>query len=259
MYLKPVIVAMFAFLATTAAHSADRSVHVTGTGLVRVVPDRVAVSLTMATVDDDLLRVRASSDEQARTVMQLAKKHGGSEDLLEVSRLGLSLSFNEQLRRQIYNVQRDATITLDDLSKLDALLSDLLKLKDTTVKTIAFSTSRTAELTLEARQKAVEDARKAAQQMAVLSELKLGKALKINLVEVNQRPFVTSVMPVVGDNPLGAARPPRRLSAGAGGFVSLEANKTNQDAADQPDDANPLALGLIEISTSVDIQYEMLE
>jgi uncharacterized protein YggE len=81
-------VALLTLADVEAAEPASRLVHVSGQGLVRVVPDQVVIRITITTVDDDLTRVRADSDDQARAVLGLAKKHGVTQEGFQVSRLG---------------------------------------------------------------------------------------------------------------------------------------------------------------------------
>ena len=141
-----------------------------------------------------------TATRRRHVAFDLAKKYGAGEDAVEVSRLALSLEFNRQLNRQIYNVCRDATIEFTDLSKLDGLLSDLLRQPNLTVLTISFDTSKQEQHEAAALKQAVGDARQKAEILATLHEMKLGKPTDIKIDDQSDRPFVTSVVPVVGEN-----------------------------------------------------------
>jgi uncharacterized protein YggE len=265
------------FLATLligiAAGAAERTVSVSGSGVVEVPPDNVAIDLQLKSVDDDLVRVRGNSVKQLRAVLELAQKHGVKAGDFEVSHLELALSFNEQLRRQIYNVTRKLSVKLGTLSNLNPLLSDLLKQPDVKVLGIRFGTSKAREHELEARGRAVAEAKDKATHLAGLVGLKLGKALHVNTDEERHTPFVTSIIPVVGKSEgsdrsatqnrseeRGIAKRARDKAPGhpREKFVFLE-QADGKAAAEGPVDEATFGLGLIEFSVSVSIDFELGE
>ena len=260
--------------AATAAEPGTRVVHVSGQGLVQAPPDQVVIDMTVTTVDDDLLRVRESNDKDVRAILANAKKYGAKEDGFRVSRMELHLEYNEQLRRQIYNLERDVAVELGDLSKFDHLLLDLLHEPNLKVKDISFSTANARQLESDALKKAVADARDKAQFLAGLNGLKLGKARDIRVQAESQTPFVISVIPVVGSSkkkapqrsdarhssplpdPFGRAKAPL-----GGGFFCVASEGADQagDTRGQAATGKPFALGLIDTTARVEIDFEMKE
>jgi uncharacterized protein len=268
------IVTLFA-LGARAAESADRLVHVSGQGDVEVAPDQAVLQLTVTTVDDDLLRVRANSDKEARAILSDAKKYGALDKGFHVSSLKLSLEYNDQLRRQIYHLQRDVTLELNDLTRLDHLLLDLLHEPNLNVKSITFTTTKWRQYNLDALKRAVADARDKAQQLAELNGLKLGKARDIRVSSETQTPFVISVIPVVGsaqhksqhsnvrnqrddENPFGS----RGKSPAGKAFVLVAVDAPDQqgDKHDEAQpDGKPFAVGTISVTAQVEVDFEMKE
>src|SRR5688572_5400201 len=122
--------------ANAALFSAERIVSVSGSGLVSVSADEVTINLSLSTVDDDLVRVRETSDKQVQAILDLAQKHGAKAGDYKVSSLKLALSFNEQLRRQVYEVEREMSVKLGVLANLNPLLADLLKLAEMQIASI---------------------------------------------------------------------------------------------------------------------------
>jgi hypothetical protein len=250
-----------------------RIVHVSGIGTVKVAPDVVFVSLTMNAVDDDLLRVRESSDKTARGALDIAKKNGAPADQVEISRLDLSLDFNKHLNRQIYQVRRDATIKLNDLAKLDSLLSDLLHEPNLTVVKISFDTSRQESHQLEALSLAVANAKQQGEFLANLHGFKLGKAADIRIDAESEQPFVTSVVPVVGEDerptesrfvgrpvqrPGVKAAIPSALQPPIFRLVALDAAERPADGNAKPAGVKPFALGQITVVARVSVDYELI-
>jgi hypothetical protein len=181
--------------------------------------------------------------------------------------MGLQVEFNDQLHRQIYTLERDVAVELGDLSKFDHLLLDLLRETNLKVKDISFSAANERQLESEALKKAVTDAREKAEFLARLSGLKLGKARDIRIKSESQTPFVISVIPVVGAakkkvpqrsdarHSSHAPDPFSGKTAPAGGGIFCVAS----DVGDQVAMGKPFALGLIDTTANVEIDFEMGE
>ncbi len=271
-----VITAIVPFSRSADAADVSRVISVSGQGVVEVVPDQVVVSMTTSTVDDDLMRVRADSDKQARAVLDLAKEHGATAKQFDVNRLDLKLRFSNELRRYIYEVERDVAVTLSDLSRVDSLLSLLLNEPGVKIKGIRFGSGRARESQIEARRRAVTDATETAAHLAELTGLKLGKPTSIQLTGQSQTPFATSVIPVVGaaePQPGGDVDPFGMPSAQSHpGVIGHNATLSspfrlaayqNQSSTKKvkADEAagQPFALGMINITANVHIDFELLE
>lgn len=237
-------------------------IHVAGHSTVSVVPDQVDIELTITTVDDDLIRVRESSDKTANSIVAVCKNRGVNATAFVVSRLELSLDFNQQLKRQIYKVERDVKISLLELKLLDAVLADLLKEASIKISGITYTTTKAREFEKKALQNAVADARERAGLLAEWNGLKLGKAVNIDVVDQTFRPFVTSVIPVVGAadpaqrSELERAERTEKASGAADRIVARRRFVSLQQpaAADQP-----FGLGMLEFSADVWIDYQLAE
>lgn len=234
-------------------------IHVEGNSLVSVEPDQVDIELTITTVDDDLIRVRESGDKVATSIVDACKKQGVDAKAFVVSRLELSLDFNQQLKRQIYKVERDVTISLLELNRLDAVLADLLKESSIKVSGISYATTKAREF----EKKALTNAQEQARLLAELHGLKLGKAVNINVVDQSFRPFVTSVVPIVG-----AADPAQRMElernnrvARALGAAERNGAQRRWIALQQPAAVvnQPFGLGALEFTAQVWIDYQLAE
>jgi uncharacterized protein YggE len=251
-------------LLSSVAVAADPTaslVHVSGQGLVRVPPDQVVIELTVTTTDDDLIRVRENSDKDARTTLAAARKHGVDDNGFEVSRLELTLDYNEKLRRQIYQVERDVRLKLNDLKRLDELLSDLVRERSVKVASINFVTSKSRQYEFEARRRAVADAKEKATQLAELNGFELGNARDIRVTRENLAPFAASVIPVVGSaephHSRSAERDSTQISKDVPRNTELQFVAFQPRAEEAKAEGRPFALGMIEISANVDIVFEL--
>ncbi|MCI0357195.1 MAG: SIMPL domain-containing protein [Planctomycetaceae bacterium] len=264
------VCALLIFFAPSIATAADRLVSVSGSGRVSAPPDEVVIKIQFSTVDDDLVRVRADSDKQLKAILDLAQKQGAKPGDYDVSSLKLELSFNEQLKRQVYEVQRELSVKLGVLANLNPLLADLLKLSDIRIGSITFGSSKSRDYEMEARRRAVADAKETAAHLAMLAELKLGKARQISAFNQAIRPFVTSVIPVVGQaDPFAprrasAARPRSSSQAaaaveGPGGVEFVVAQAGGGQVAGNAANDEAFGLGLIEFTADVSIEFELVE
>ena len=227
-------------------------------GEVLAAPDEVAFTLSMKAVDDDLNRVRATNDKQLTSLIELAKKHGVKVETLKVGRMGLALTNDSQLKRPIYHVDRTIELRLSNLGNLNPLLIDLLKQPDTQVNSIVFTTNREKDYEKEARSKAMADAREKAQQLAELSQLRLGKARRITTIAEAPRSFAASMAPLASPDPsesfpvpAPSALPLKRDPASRLLPVLFADEKTPADAT--------FGLGKVGFHVTVHVEFELLD
>ena len=161
---------------------------------------------------------------------------------------------------------------LKEIAKFDALLAAALKRGGFNITGIVFGTSKGQELEADARRRAVAAARTKAEQLAELNGLKLGMARVISEDRFTQRPFVTSVVPVVG---MRSPRRPSNTPAG-GGFFSIADDKSrpaspvpaqpasfapagaNDDVAPPQVNLGAAGVGVIETTAGVTIEFELI-
>lgn len=245
-------------LLPTALFAQTKGVHVSGEGQIKVAADLVTVTIGMETIDDELVRVRQTSDKQAQTILAHLKKQGAPDGNFQVTALRLTFGYSEQLKRQIYKVQRDVTLELGDIAKLDALLADLLKEPFVKIGGITFRTSKQRELEMAARAKAMADALTKARQLAELSGLRLGKAYNIQVISEREVPFAASAMPAPSAAyPAPAALPraieSRRRESTPVGFAPADDTTQVQAAAE----AKAFGIGEIVIAAEVRVDFEL--
>jgi uncharacterized protein YggE len=273
--------ALFCFVAVLAlatvrpglAEESDiRVVTVSGTAEVESPPDQVVLTISATTEGNDLLETRRESDSELMAILKLGEAHGIQPGDFRVTELKISYGFDETRGRFFYRVDRVARMTLKDITKFDTWLAAALKRGGFNISGIVFGTSRGEQLEAEARRRAVAAARAKAQQLADLNGLKLGLARVISEDQFSQRPFVTTVVPVVG---MRSPRRPANAPSG-GGFFSIADDKSRPvtQAPRQPissapaeaadDDSAPpqgnlgtAGVGVIETTAGVTIEFEL--
>jgi uncharacterized protein YggE len=134
-------------LAQPAPIPAPRTITVTGDGEVKVAPDHVMLSFTIAVDDKDIDRVRAQVEERTRKLLALVKQQGveGKDlqsDYLNIApryQTGRLVGDNEFLG---YFATRRVSVILRDLGKFEALIAEALRQGVTGVDQGEFRTSQ---------------------------------------------------------------------------------------------------------------------
>lgn len=232
-----------------AAESARRLISVGGDGEVDVAADYIALRLTVTTDGDELLDARAANDRRTTAIAALAGEQGIAEGDLRTEDFDISAQFDKDQGFIRYRVVRTIAISVREPARFESVLAELIKLGGFKINAISLEHSQLDKHQAEARRLAYVSARAKATQLAELDGVKLGKAWRIVVDEVDleRTPFVTSVIPVVGEVPRPRAR----------GAAAFQVPPEKQAAAADAAGASPvLAPGRITISASVTIQFE---
>lgn len=234
----------------------DRSITVSARADIKVVPDRVLLTLSVRSEHDkDLLAAKADNDNRTRAVLALAEKYGIPEKHFLID----SIDMGPQYERMVlvgYRVDRDIEITLDDFNFLEPVLSDALAAGATGVHGILFVTTKHREQQFEARKLAVEHAKEKASHLAELNGLKLGKAIRIEeSVEGDHHTEGFGFGGAMGMS--GAADHPGKAKVH---FVAADQPVT-KESEKQPGAAprKPIAPGQLTISATVTITFALTE
>lgn len=176
---------IFALLlaAPLAAQEAPRSISVSGTAEIRVVPDEVILSLGVQTYHADLDTAKQENDARMARVLAVAREAEVPDERLATDYIRISpvYEFNNGRQRHIdgYSVDRGLEIRLRDLDRFEDLLTDALASGANVVHGITFRTTELREHRDEARGLALDAAREKATDMAERLGQSLGDVLSI--------------------------------------------------------------------------------
>ena len=165
------------------ASTAMRTMHTTGTAVIRVQPDKAAVRLG---VQSFALTPRESQAQNAGTVkavLQAIRDQGIPPQDIGTDYVSLRPEYDDRQRgpRQIVGYWTDnaLVVTLRDVDKLSQVLRAALEAGATTVDDVTFSTTRQRELRDQARAMAVKAAMEKARDLAGAVGLSVGEAQSI--------------------------------------------------------------------------------
>lgn len=157
---------------------------VSGQAEVRVAPDEVVFTLGVESVDKDMLAAKKRTDDSVREVLAIARRNNVKPEDVQTSFISVQPKYNtddleyaarQSVKREFvgYQVSKTVAVILKDISRFDALLSDVLKAGVTRLSNVEFRDSQVRRHRDQARAMAI----KAAQEKAKLLAGEIGQSI----------------------------------------------------------------------------------
>lgn len=176
----PTFVLLSLLLAAPAAFAADpappRTVQVTGTADVQVVPDRAELVLGIETKSDSLAAAARENDARVARVIAFLRDQGVPADRIQTDFIAIEPVYHERDSQRIdyFQAQKTVAVTLHDLGRFDPILRGALARGATHVLDVTFRTSALRMHRDQARDRAVRAAQEKALALATALGAKLG-------------------------------------------------------------------------------------
>jgi hypothetical protein len=170
--------------AGTAPQPGQRTIIVTGTGTTRVSPDIAVVSLGVQTQGADVGAAVQQNNRRAQAVTEALLNQGvAAEDMRTVNFYVSSQQLFDPMGlptgETSYTVDNTILFTLRAPDKLGEVLQVALRVGSNSVQSVSFSVADPSVPMDEARQLAVADAQRQAEQLAAAAGASLGEVLSI--------------------------------------------------------------------------------
>ncbi len=178
-----ILVAILALAAGSvmAAETPDRTMTLTGTGIVTAVPDKAVITLGVESDAKTAGEALARNNAAMQAVLKVLTAQGLAPKDIQTSTFSVapqivypSSSRNEPPRITGYKVTNQVTATIRDLDKIGGLLDKAVSAGANSVNNISFAVSEPQPLHDEARRLAVRDATRKAELYATAAGVKLG-------------------------------------------------------------------------------------
>jgi uncharacterized protein YggE len=159
-----------------------RTVTVTGTAEVKVVPDRAVIELGVEKEDPSASVAKHAEDATARRILASLRANGIDEKDIQTTYLSLQprVNYRKGIRISSYfQAEQTMSVTVRDLAKLDALLESLIKAGGNRIDSIHYETTDSRKYRDQARELAVKAAREKAEALAKALGQEIGKATSI--------------------------------------------------------------------------------
>ncbi len=164
------------------------NVSVTGEGIVTVVPDKVTINVQVENKGENPKTLKQENDRIVNTVLSFIKSMDVKDSNVKTQYIRLNKNYDYQTKTYNYVANQSITIQLKDLSKYEDLMNGLLESGINRIDGVYFSSSKEKELQSEARIKAMQNAKKKAEEYATVLNQSIGKAITISEFSGNTFP-----------------------------------------------------------------------
>ena len=159
----------------------DRTITVTGVGVILSKPDTLKADIGVVSIQKSLDEALAENNSKMAAVIAALKALGINEKDIQTSQ------FNVSIERQDYNgpitgyhVTNTVHVTIRDLDQAGQILDEAVKAGANEIFGISFAISETEDLASQARQAAVADAKRKAEELVGAAGGRLGRVLTIS-------------------------------------------------------------------------------
>jgi uncharacterized protein len=172
---------------------AERTITISTTGMVQVIPDEVTVTLGVRTEAQTAKAALEANSAAMRPIIDALKDAGVEDKDIQTSNFSIQPAYdysqNGKPPKLIgHTVSNLVHIKLRDTKRLGDVLDKVVALGSNEVSTIEFSSSKAEAMRDEARKKAVENAKRMADTYVKAAGVELGQVLSISEGEVEQGP-----------------------------------------------------------------------
>ncbi len=208
----------------------QKNITVTGTGVVKVVPDIAYINVGITTQNENVTDAIAENSSQAQTIKDELVNFGIAEEDIQTSSFSIypqsNYDYEGNITSTTFVVNNNVYVTVRDLNTMGDLLGRVTASGANSIYGISFDVQDKSAALTQSRELAIEFARQQAEEVAATSGVKLGEILTI-YVSSNDVPYIVS----------------DSYGMGGGGGYPQSATKV------------PISAGNYVISSSVTIQY----
>ncbi|HEY7096331.1 MAG TPA: SIMPL domain-containing protein [Terriglobales bacterium] len=241
-FLAIILIALFCVPSVAQYATSQNTIDVSGDAVIKVVPDRVRLSLGVETRNKDLETATTQNDAIVRRVLGVGRQFQVASDDMQTDYVHVDLAYDEHDNTLVsyYSVSKGVDIYLRDVSKFEPLLKAIFQAGANHVYEVEFSTSELRKYRDQARSLAVKAAIEKANDMATTAGL-----------HVDSKPISISAYSYGGGS----------FSYGCCGYhrSSYQSQNVIQEiggAANGIDDGS-VALGKIPVSASVSLRFQL--
>ena len=172
--------------AAPAASDSLRSMSVSGTGRVTIVPDMATINIGVRSEADAVSEALEGNSAQANAIADVLQGMGVAEEDIQTANFNVYPSerydpMTGQVEGRYFVVENTVTVTVRELSELGSILSAVVEAGANNIYGINFSVEDREAAVAEARQLAIADAQAKAQAIAEDADVRLGDLVNISV------------------------------------------------------------------------------
>jgi len=215
---------------STGSAQEAKLISVNGKGELKIKPDQVYVSLQIRSFDKDLANARLKNEQDLDAITKIIYEFDVDRKSIEIYFLRFDPDYKNWEKEKIkgYSITKSVSFILNDVSKIEDILSRLLEAGADQFYSIELRSSKKSEYEIQARKLALEKALKKAEAMANQMGVKIGKVHSIfDFMVTEPIPEINSINKYVFAARGGRSYPNAYDSNVGGdfmGMISIEAN-----------------------------------
>ena len=205
---------------SSTGDSIQKSITVTGTGVVKIVPDIAYINIGVTTQNENVSDAISENSAQSQNIKDDLIALGVAEEDIQTSSFSVYPQSNYDYQGNVTNttfvVNNNVYVTVRDLSTMGDLLGKITESGANSIYGINFDVQNKSEALTQSRQLAIDFARQQAEEVADASGVKLGEILTIS-VNSSDVPYVVSDSYGIGGG--GYATSASKVPISAGNYV----------------------------------------
>lgn len=195
----------------TQAEPPQRTITVTGTGMVTLTPDIAHIYIGVQTQNASASVAMNENNVKAQAVIEVIKSFGVADEDIQTTNFSIypqqQYDDNNNVIAVTYIVSNSVYVTVRDLTALGQLLDATVQSGANSINSISFDVDDKTEALTQARQAAVEVARKQADELAAATGVTIGEVQTISYYDSTPYPVsyeVRSGMDMASSVPIEA-------------------------------------------------------
>ena len=177
----------------TGTSTLQKNITVTGTGIVKVVPDIAYINVGVTSQSENVSDAIQQNSNQAQAIKNELIASGIAEEDIQTSSFSVypqsNYDYNGNITGTVFVVNNNVYVTVRDLNTLGELLNTVTANGANSIYGISFDVQDKSEALQQSRELAITFAEQQAEEVAAASGVKLGEILTINVYS-NDVPYV---------------------------------------------------------------------
>ena len=157
--LTVLLALIFTTTMMTAQQNPQPTISVKGEGVINVVPDHVIVKVRVEEEGTSAVDVKTKTDASVDNVIKFLRKLKIEDKNIQTNFVRLDKSYNYNTKEYKYSSNQSISIKIEDLEQYDAIMSGLLQSGINRIDGIEFGAKNLESLQVEARKKAMLNAK----------------------------------------------------------------------------------------------------
>ena len=177
------IFALLFLVSCNGHHEEPKRIRVSGEGKIRVMPDRVILTISVSFTRPRMVEAVRLAQETVDTVLTILQQFGKKDEDIKTSSISADKEYNYNGRTDVFvgfRAQQSIDFVLNDIRKFTEVTGKLLETRINSISQVQFGHSKADSILREADLLAYDDALKSATKLCNRANAKLGKLLFVS-------------------------------------------------------------------------------